>query len=154
MIWNKVELIEPECRNLSEDLSLTRDCVWENAVESGDAVRCDDEEIFAELKNLAHFAAAEFRNTRRSQADPRCSQSMRDSITAKSEFSHRSGGVRASILHQGFTFRRRRFVSVRRRFCSTSLVLVTRERRACCRRCLEMAARRAWRSRPARLRAR
>ena len=50
MIWNKVELIEPECRNLGEDLSPGRDCVWENAVESGDAVRCDDEEIFAELK--------------------------------------------------------------------------------------------------------
>ena len=65
VIRNKVELIEPERRYLAKNFAFVRYRVGQDAVEGGNAVSCNNQEVFAEIKDFTHFAAAEFRNSRK-----------------------------------------------------------------------------------------
>ena len=50
-------LLEPEARELREHLALVGNAGTENVVERGDAIRRDDEQLIANLVDIAHFAA-------------------------------------------------------------------------------------------------
>ena len=63
VIWNKVELVEPERGNLGENFAFVRNRVGQDAVEGGDAIRRDEQKVFAKVKDFAHLSAAEFRNS-------------------------------------------------------------------------------------------
>ena len=58
MVRHEVQHAIPEEGHLREHLALARNASGQDAVKGGDAIRGDNEEVFAEIKNLADFAAA------------------------------------------------------------------------------------------------
>ena len=55
--------LEPEERELGEDLALAGDAGGEHVIEGGDAIRGDEQEGFADSIEVADFAAREQRET-------------------------------------------------------------------------------------------
>jgi hypothetical protein len=64
VIRNKIEAMEPEGREFVQHLPLARDGVWQNAVESGNAVCGYQQEVLSKVEDFADFAAAEFLDAR------------------------------------------------------------------------------------------
>jgi hypothetical protein len=64
MVWNEVQDLKPKRCKACEDLSLAWNAGRQDAVKSGDAVCGNDEQAVAEVENLAHFSASQFRNSR------------------------------------------------------------------------------------------
>ena len=60
VVLNEAKLPKPECGKLIQDRALVGNRVGKNDVESGEAIRCDEEKAFAQVKDFADFAGAEF----------------------------------------------------------------------------------------------
>ena len=58
------EVVEPEERDLREHLALVRDRIGQDAVERRQAVRRHKQQRLAQVEDLAHLAALEFRQVR------------------------------------------------------------------------------------------
>jgi hypothetical protein len=60
VVLGKRETTEPKCRQLIQNGTFTWNRIGENNIESGDSICCNEEQGFAEIKNLANFTAAQF----------------------------------------------------------------------------------------------
>jgi len=60
MVLHKRETPEPKGGELIQDRTFARNRVRENDVKSGKPICRDEKERFAQIKNFADFAAAEF----------------------------------------------------------------------------------------------
>ncbi len=60
VILYEIEFLEPKCRDLRKHLSLTRNRIGQNAIESRDAIRGDEEQTISEIVDISHLAAAQF----------------------------------------------------------------------------------------------
>ncbi len=59
VVRNVAEMVEPKRRDLIENRALVRNWIGQDHIESRDAVRCDEEQRLAEIKNFADLAAAQ-----------------------------------------------------------------------------------------------
>ena len=62
MIFSKGELLEPKRRDLVQHRAFSWNGIGQDDIESGKPVGRDEEEDVAEIKDFAHFTAAQFRD--------------------------------------------------------------------------------------------
>lgn len=65
MIFDEIELLEPEIGERREHFPLVGNRRGQNAIKSRDAVGRDKKQGFSEIENLSDFAAAQFRDSRK-----------------------------------------------------------------------------------------
>ena len=65
MVSGEVELLKPESGDLIQDRALIRNRIRQNDVEGGKTIADDEEQGIAEVENFAHFATAQFLNSRK-----------------------------------------------------------------------------------------
>ena len=56
VVHHAVQKLEPEARQAREDLALVGDLVFQDVVERRDAVRCDQQQLVAEIVQIANLA--------------------------------------------------------------------------------------------------
>ena len=69
VILDKRETLKPEVRNCREDSALVRNGVRQNAIEGANAIGRDEQQMFAEIENLAYFAARDFGDAREIESE-------------------------------------------------------------------------------------
>src|SRR5438270_601723 len=64
MVSGDVEFLKPESGDLIQDRALIRNRIRQNDVEGGKTIADDEKQGIAEVENFAHFATAQFLNSR------------------------------------------------------------------------------------------
>ena len=65
----RLRLAEPKIRNLGQYLTLARNAHGHDDIECGDAIRRDEQQTIAQVKDVAHLAALEFPNAGQIQTE-------------------------------------------------------------------------------------
>ena len=65
MVFGEVQFLKPESGDLIQDRALIRNRIRQNDVEGGKTIADDEEQGIAEVENFAHFATAQFLNSRK-----------------------------------------------------------------------------------------
>jgi len=65
MVFDEVEFLKPESGDLIQDRALIWNGIGQNDVEGGKTIADDEEQGIAEVENFAHFATAQFLNSRK-----------------------------------------------------------------------------------------